>query len=90
MPIPPDKRELGAPKTGQPIRCFEGISEFRDTSDAESLHEAIQEAAAAAVGEDGFNLKPGEFKDFEISRIQIRVSANPNVKVYRVEISEAG
>ena len=88
MPIPETHRQLGAPRQGEPITRFQGVSEFRDTSDADSLHEAIQEAAQAAVRHH--NLGPDQFKDFEVSRIQIRVSGNPNVKVYTVELSDAG
>jgi hypothetical protein len=90
VPIPPDLREPGGDgsQMGKAINCYEGVSQFRDTSDAESLHEAIQVAAAAAVADKG--LGPGDMVDFEIHRIQIRVSGNPNVKVYRVELSDAG
>ena len=88
MPIPREHIELGAPRMGRPITCFQGVSEFRDESTAASLHEAIQEAAMAAVKELG--LSPGDFRDFEISRIQIRVGGNPNVKVYSVEITPSG
>ncbi len=73
---------------GNTIKCYEGVSKFRDTSDANSLHEAIQQAAEAAVADK--DLQPGDFVDFEIQRIQVRVSGNPNVKVYRVEMSDAG
>jgi hypothetical protein len=73
---------------GNAIKCYEGVSKFRDTSDANSLHEAIQQAAEAAVADK--ELGPGDFVDFEIQRIQVRVSGNPNVKVYRVEMSDAG
>jgi hypothetical protein len=73
---------------GGPINCYEGVSEFRHESNAESLHEAIQAAAEAAVADK--NLGPGDMVDFEIQRIQVRVSGNPNVKVYRVELSDAG
>jgi hypothetical protein len=61
---------------------------FRDTSNAESLHEAIQRAAEVAVEHHG--LGPGDSMDFEIARIQVRVGGNPNVKVYRVELTDAG
>ena len=88
MPIPPGRIKPGEPGTGKPITCFEGVSEFRDTSTAESLHEAIQKATEAAI--ENLGLAPGDFKDFEIARIQARVSGNPNVKVYRVEMTEAG
>ena len=88
MGIPSEHIEPGVPKGGQPLLCFEGLSEYRDTSDAESLHEAIQEAAMAAVRELG--LERGDFRDFDVSRIQIRVGGNPNVKVYRVEITPSG
>jgi hypothetical protein len=73
---------------GNTITCYEGVSEFRHESDANSLHEAIQKAAEAAVADK--DLQPGDFVDFEIQRIQVRVSGNPNVKVYRVEMSDAG
>lgn len=88
MGIPDDHIRPGAEKFGKPIVAFEGVSEYRDTSDAESLHEAIQQAAMAAVTE--FEMQPGEVRDFEIARIQIRVGGNPNVKVYRVEITPSG
>ena len=88
MPIPPGLREPGEPAMGNAINCYEGVSEFRHESNAESLHEAIQKAAEAAVGDK--NLGPGDMVDFEVHRIQIRVSGNPNVKVYRVELSDAG
>jgi hypothetical protein len=86
--IPSDHIQAGAERFGKPIVCFEGVSTFRDTSDAESLHEAIQQAAMAAV--DELEIQPGEVRDFEIARIQIRVGGNPNVKVYRVEITPSG
>ena len=73
------------PKKGQ-IPAFEGISRFRDTSNSESLHEAIQAAAEAAV--EGLKIAPGERRLFEVSRIQLEVVGNPNVKVYRVEVAE--
>lgn len=88
MPIPPGLIEPGEPGMGKPIVCFEGVSEFRHESSAESLHEAIQKAAEAAVGELG--LHPGDIRDFEVARIQVRVGGNPNVKVYRVELTDAG
>ena len=76
MPIP-----RGASRGGA-IEAFEGVSEFRDENDAQSLHDAIQEAARAAAQK----LQPGETADFDISRLQI-VVGNPNVKAYRVEIT---
>ncbi len=88
MPIPPGLREPGEPPMGNTFKCYEGVSEFRHTSNAESLHEAVQAAAEAAVADK--DLQPGDMVDLEIHRIQIRVSGNPNVKVYRVELSEAG
>ena len=88
MPIPDGHRRSGARKRGGAIRCFEGVSAFRHTSNAASLHEAIQEAAFVAAGPDGFNLKRSEFKDLEVTRIQVRIGGNPNVKVYRVELTE--
>lgn len=87
MPIPPGIGP-GEQSRGTAISCFEGLSEFRHESNAESLHEAIQRAAEAAV--DTLGLKPGDEMDFEIARIQVRVSGNPNVKVYRVEMTGAG
>jgi hypothetical protein len=88
VPIPPGLVGPGERSMGKPITCYEGISEFRDMSDAESLHEAIQRAAEAAV--ETLGLGPGDFKDLEVARIQVRVSGNPNVKVYRVEMTDAG
>lgn len=88
MGIPDEHIEAGAPKFGKPIITFEGVSEYRDTSDAESLHEAIQEAAMAAVKE--LEMRPGDIMDFEVSRIQVRVGGNPNVKAYRIEITPSG
>jgi hypothetical protein len=88
VPIPPGLIEPGEPGMGKPITCYEGISEFRHESNAESLHEAIQKAAEVAV--ETLSLQPGDFVDLEIARIQVRVSGNPNVKVYRVEMTEAG
>jgi hypothetical protein len=87
VPIPPGIGP-GEPSKGMAITCYEGVSEFRDESTAESLHEAIQRAAEAAIGDK--NLEHGQFVDLEIQRIQVRVSGNPNVKVYRVEMSDAG
>ena len=87
MPIPPGLTP-GEPPMGNTIKCYEGVSEFRHESNADSLHEAIQKAAEAAVADK--DLQPGDFVDFEIQRIQVRVSGNPNVKVYRVEMSDAG
>jgi predicted DNA repair protein MutK len=63
---------------------FEGISKFNDKSTAESLHEAIQNAAKAAATH--LKLSGSMTADFEVSRIQI-VVGNPNVKVYRVVIT---
>jgi hypothetical protein len=88
VPIPPGLIEPGDPGSGKPITCFEGVSQFRHESNAESLHEAIQRAAEAAVG--GLGLEAGDFRDFEVSRIQVRVGGNPNVKVYRVELTDVG
>lgn len=88
MPIPPGLVEPGSPGMGRAIKCFEGVSEFRHESNADSLHEAIQKAAEAAV--ESLELQPGDVRDFEIARIQVRVGGNPNVKVYRVELTDAG
>ncbi len=87
MPIPPG---LGPdhPRSGQTITCYEGVSKFRNESTAESFHEAVQSAAEAAVAD--LDLHPGDVRDFEIARIQVRVGGNPNVKVYRVELTDAG
>lgn len=85
MPILND--EDGPARKG-PVPAFEGVSRFRDTSDAESLHEAIQQAAEAAV--EGLGIAPGDTRVFELTRIQVEVGGNPNVKVYRVEMSEGG
>jgi hypothetical protein len=73
------------PRRGE-VRTFEGISEFRHTSNAESLHEAVQQAAEAAV--EGLSIAPGDSRVFEVTRIQVEVGGNPNVKIYRVEMSE--
>lgn len=75
------------PRKGQ-IPAFEGVSQYRDTSNAESLHEAIQQAAEAAV--EGLRMTPGDTRVFEVSRIQLEVGGNPNVKVYRVEVTPTG
>lgn len=78
----------GQPSRGAPIRAYEGVSEYRDQSDAASLHEAIQRAAEEAARE----LRPPPDKEtevFEVSRIQVEVG-NPNVKVYRVVLTPAG
>jgi hypothetical protein len=75
----------GEESRGASIRAFEGVSRYRDQSDAQSLHEAIQRAAEEAAR----NLKPGAPTEiFEISRIQVEVG-NPNVKVYRVVLTPA-
>lgn len=71
------------PAQGGKIQRFEGVSEYRDESGAESLHEAIQQAAHAAA--EAFRLSPENTRIFEVTRIQVEVG-NPNVKVYRVEI----
>jgi hypothetical protein len=84
--VPPILNQESEPPRRGEIRAFEGVSAFRDTSDAESLHEAIQEAAKAAV--EGLSIAPGETRIFELTRIQVEVGGNPNVKVYRVEVSE--
>jgi hypothetical protein len=78
----------GEPPRRGGVRAFEGVSEFRHTSNAESLHEAIQQAAEAAV--EGLGIAPGESRVFEVTRIQVEVGGNPNVKVYRVEMSDRG
>jgi hypothetical protein len=86
--VPPILNQEGeGPRKGE-IRAFEGVSEFRHTSNAESLHEAIQQAAEAAV--EGLGIVPGDTRIFELTRIQVEVGGNPNVKVYRVEMSENG
>lgn len=85
--MPMLNQEGEPPRKGQ-IPAFEGVSEFRDTSNAESLHEAIQQAAEAAV--EGLGIAPGDTRVFEVSRIQVEVGGNPNVKIYRVEMSETG
>jgi hypothetical protein len=79
--------EEGPARKG-PIPAFEGVSRFRHTSDAESLHEAIQQAAEAAV--EGLGIAPGDTRVFEVTRIQVEVGGNPNVKIYRVEMSQTG
>jgi hypothetical protein len=76
----------GEPARKGEIRAFEGVSEFRHTSNAESLHEAIQQAAEAAV--EGLSIAPEETRVFEVTRIQVEVGGNPNVKIYRVEMSQ--
>jgi hypothetical protein len=85
--MPMLNEEGGPPRRGE-VRAFEGVSEFRHTSNAESLHEAIQQAAEAAV--EGLSIAPGDTRVFELTRIQVEVGGNPNVKVYRVEMSETG
>jgi hypothetical protein len=87
VPIPPSKGPHEPPE-GRTIRRFQGVSRYRDTSDAQSLHEAIQAAAEAAVEELG--MQAGDFRDFEIARIQVRIGGNPNVKIYSVELTDAG
>lgn len=84
MPIPPGLVP-GEPANGRTVTCYEGVSEFRHESNAESLHEAVQKAAEAAV--ETLGLQPGDVVDLEIARIQVRVGGNPNVKVYRVELT---
>jgi flavin-binding protein dodecin len=67
---------------GNRIRAFEGASEYRDESSADSLHEAIQHAAreaARTLADEGEELPQA----FEVSRIQVLVG-NPNVKAYSV------
>lgn len=85
MPILNELEE--PPRKGQ-IPAFEGISRHRDTSNAESLHEAIQAAAEAAV--EGLKIEPGQSHVFEVTRIQLEVGGNPNVKIYRVEVTPRG
>jgi hypothetical protein len=85
--MPMLNQEGEPPRRGE-VRAFEGVSEFRHTSNAESLHEAIQQAAEAAV--EGLSIAPGDTRVFELTRIQVEVGGNPNVKVYRVEMSETG
>jgi hypothetical protein len=80
-------QEGDPPRRGE-VRAFEGVSEFRHTSNAESLHEAIQQAAEAAV--EGLGIAPGDSRVFEVTRIQVEVGGNPNVKIYRVEMSDRG
>lgn len=63
---------------------FQGISQFNNESTAESLHEAIQNAARAAATH--LELSDDMTADFEVSRIQI-VVGNPNVKVYKAVIT---
>jgi hypothetical protein len=75
------------PRRGE-VRALEGVSEFRHTSDAESFHEAIQQAAEAAV--EGLGIAHGDSRVFEVTRIQVEVGGNPNVKIYRVEMSDRG
>jgi hypothetical protein len=67
------------PRGGE-IRAFEGVSEYNDESSAASLHQAIQNAAKEAADK-------GATGDYEVTRIQI-VVGNPNVKVYRAEITQ--
>jgi flavin-binding protein dodecin len=82
----PILNEPGDPARGRLLdRTFEGVSAFSEASSAESLHEAILEAAKTAAP----HLRPPDGKEtelFEVSRIQIEVG-NPNVKIYRVEIT---
>ena len=73
---------------GELVRAFEGVSEFNDQSSAESLHQAIQQAASEAarvLAEEGEDLP----QVFELSRIRI-VVGNPNVKVYSAVITQGG
>ena len=67
--------------------CYEGFSKYNNRSTAASLHQAIQQAARAAARHR--SLRRGQTLDFEVTRIQI-VVGNPNVKVYKVEITETG
>ena len=85
--MPMLNQEGEPPRRGE-VRAFEGVSEFRHTSNAESLHEAIQQAAEAAV--EGLGIAPGDSRVFEVTRIQVEVGGNPNVKIYRVEMSDRG
>jgi flavin-binding protein dodecin len=85
--VPMLNQEGEPPRKGE-VRAFEGVSEFRHTSNAESLHEAIQQAAEAAV--EGLSIAPGDTRVFEVTRIQVEVGGNPNVKIYRVEMSDRG
>jgi hypothetical protein len=85
--VPMLNQEGDPPRRGE-VRAFEGVSEFRHTSNAESLHEAIQQAAEAAV--EGLGIAPGDSRVFEVTRIQVEVGGNPNVKIYRVEMSDRG
>jgi flavin-binding protein dodecin len=78
--------QLTAPAGGQ-RDCFEGISKHNDRSSAASLHQAIQAAAEEAA--KALKLRGRRTREFEVTRIQILVG-NPNVKAYRVEISETG
>jgi flavin-binding protein dodecin len=73
---------------GDQVRAFEGVSEYNDESSADSLHQAIQQAAkeaARTLAEEGEELP----QVFEVSRLQIIVG-NPNVKLYRAVITQAG
>jgi flavin-binding protein dodecin len=80
--------EKHPPSSGKQVRAFVGISEYRDVSTAESLHEAIQAAAQAAARQ--LELEADEKTElFEVSRIQVQVG-NPNVKAYRVVLTPAG
>jgi hypothetical protein len=75
------------PAAGGARDCFEGVSKYKDRSTAADLHEAIQQAARAAARHR--RLRRGQTVDFEVTRIQI-VVGNPNVKAYKVEITETG
>jgi flavin-binding protein dodecin len=68
--------------------AFEGFSKYRDQSDAESFHEAVQQAAHAAAialkrAHKGAAFDPAWF---EVSEVRVLVG-NPNVKVYGVVIT---
>jgi hypothetical protein len=85
----PILNQPGDPARGGRIdRAFEGVSEFSDDTTAESLIQALREAAKEAAPH--LRPPPGQETElFDVTRIQIEVG-NPNVKVLRVEITPSG
>ena len=87
----PERSELDYEAAGKenvqedPLPAFGGQSERRYSSTANDFHLAVQRAAHAAAKH-----QHGDEEWYELSRVQILVSKNPNVKIYSVVLTASG
>lgn len=67
---------------GTPLPAYVGKSNRRYSSTAADFHLAVQRAAKAAAQN-----QHDEEEWYDLSRVQIKVSKNPNVKIYSVVLT---